>query len=157
MTRENVLGFDARTSDEKRDLVSLHHANQSAGERKLRELMRPELLNRFDDIITFDSLSRQEVIEILDLMIDDFNLRLANKGIAVILTPKAKRQLISDGYNPKFGARPLRRAVSEQLEDLIAERLLTKAVGRGDVLQVTAENGHLVVSKLHEKTDYVKK
>lgn len=157
MTRENILGFDARTSDEKRDLVSLHDANQSAGERKLRELMRPELLNRFDDIITFDSLSRQEVIEILDLMIDDFNLRLASKGIGVILTPKAKRQLISDGYNPKFGARPLRRAVSEQLEDLIAEKLLTKAVGRGDVLQVTAENGHLVVSKLHEKTDYVKK
>ncbi len=153
MTRENILGFDARTKDEKIDLASMHQANQSAGERKLRELMRPELLNRFDAIITFDSLSRQEVTEILDLMIEDFNRRLASKGVAVTLTPKAKRQLISTGYNPKLGARPLRRAVSEQLEDLVAEKLLAKVARRGDILQVTAENGRLVIHKLHEQPE----
>ena len=157
MTRENILGFDARTKNEKVDLASIHQANQSAGEQKLREIMRPELLNRFDAIITFDSLSRPEVTEILDLMIEDFNRRLASKGVAVTLTLKAKRHLIAAGYNPKFGARPLRRAVSEQLEDLVAEKLLAKSVSRGDILQITAENGQLVVGKLREQPSYAKK
>ncbi|QQS17228.1 ATP-dependent Clp protease ATP-binding subunit [Candidatus Saccharibacteria bacterium] len=157
MTRENILGFDARTKNEKGDLASIHQANQSAGEQKLREIMRPELLNRFDAIITFDSLSRPEVTEILDLMIEDFNRRLASKGVAVTLTLKAKRHLIAAGYNPKFGARPLRRAVSEQLEDLVAEKLLAKSVSRGDILQITAENGQLVVGKLREQPSYAKK
>ena len=150
MTRENTLGFSARTDDEKKDLVRIHRANQSAGERKLRELMRPELLNRFDGIITFDSLSRQDVTAILDLMIEDFNRRLASKGVAVVLSLSAKRQLISTGYNPTFGARPLRRAIAEQLEDLIAEKLLMREIGRGDVLRITAENDHLAVRKLDE-------
>ncbi len=151
MTRENTLGFRAKTADEKKDLAELHRTNRSASERKLRELMRPELLNRFDGIITFDSLSRQDVTAILDLMIEDFNHRLASKGVAVVLAPSAKRQLITTGYNPKFGARPLRRAVAEQLEDLIAEKLLAREISRGDILRITAEKGRLTTSKTREE------
>ncbi|MCL2280268.1 ATP-dependent Clp protease ATP-binding subunit [Candidatus Saccharibacteria bacterium] len=120
--------------------------------RPLRELMRPELLNRFDAIITFNALSHDEVSQILDLMIDDLNQRLASKGIGVVVGATARKFLIQQGYDPKFGARPLRRAVQNELENLIAEQIIGKKIGRGDVVRATAKNGKITLARHHEST-----
>ncbi|MCL2452001.1 ATP-dependent Clp protease ATP-binding subunit, partial [Candidatus Saccharibacteria bacterium] len=120
--------------------------------RPLRELMRPELLNRFDAIITFSSLTRHEVSQILDLMIDDLNQRLASKGVGVVVSASARKFLINRGYDPKFGARPLRRAVQDELENLIAEQMITKKIGRGDIVRATAKNGKVALVKQNETT-----
>ena len=150
MTRENKLGFGATTQHEKIDLENLHLENQAAGERKLREIMRPELLNRFDQIITFDSLSREEVTQILDLMIENLNRRLAAKGVAVSLSPSAKKYLISKGYDPKYGARPLRRTVQDELETAIAEQMIEKKIKRGDILRANYSGGKIFLTKTKE-------
>jgi ATP-dependent Clp protease ATP-binding subunit ClpC len=134
-------GLRERTSGEQTDTIAA---------KKLRELMRPELLNRFDSIITFDSLSRDEVSQILDLMLDDLNRRLASKGIGVTVGASARKFLIEKGYDPKFGARPLRRAVQNELESLIAEQLIAKRITRGDVVRATVKDNKLTVNKVHE-------
>ena len=124
--------------------------------RALHDLMRPELLNRFDQIITFNSLTRQEIYQILDLMIESLNQRLVSKGIAVVVSSSAKNLLIDRGYDPKFGARPLRREIENQLESLIAEKLITHEIVRGDVVRATARNGQLVIEKVRETATKVK-
>ncbi len=126
--------------------------NDNIATNKLREIMRPELLNRFDSIITFDSLSRNEVSQILDLMLDDLNQRLATKGVAVVVAASARKFLIEKGYDPKFGARPLRRAVQNELENLIAHQIIEKKITRGDIVRATAKNGKLAIVKIREKT-----
>lgn len=151
MTKENRLGFSVTTDDEKRALEKLHKENRAAGEKRLREIMRPELLNRFDQIITFDSLSRNEVSSILDLIIDDLNKRLASKGVGVTIGAGARRYLVDKGYNPAFGARPMRRLVQDELEDLIAEKLIRKEINRGDMLRAVIKNDQLEVIKVKEK------
>jgi ATP-dependent Clp protease ATP-binding subunit ClpC len=125
--------------------------NSSIILRKLREIMRPELLNRFDEIITFDSLTRQEISQILDLMLEELNQRLAVKGIGVVVSPSAKKLLIKKGFDPKFGARPLRRTLQNELESLIAEQLISRQISRGDVVKATAKKGDgLSLSKIKE-------
>jgi len=150
MARENVLGFTAVTADEKEDLAKLHRDNQIAGKKKLRELMRPELINRFDAIVTFDSLSRKEVSQILDLMLDDLNQRLASKGIGILVGNPARKLLIKKGYDPKFGARPLRRTVQNELENLIAHQIIEKKIKRGDIIRANAKNGQITLVKYKE-------
>jgi ATP-dependent Clp protease ATP-binding subunit ClpC len=151
MTKENRLGFNVTTDDEKRVLEKLHKENRAAGEKRLREIMRPELLNRFDQIITFDSLSRSEVSSILDLIIDDLNKRLASKGVGVTIGAGARRYLVDKGYNPAFGARPMRRLVQDELENQIAEKLIRKEINRGDILRAIIKNDQLEVIKVKEK------
>lgn len=151
MTKENRLGFSVTTDDEKRTLEKLHKENRAAGEKRLREIMRPELLNRFDQIITFDSLSRSEVSSILDLIIDDLNKRLASKGVGVTIGAGARRYLVDKGYNPAFGARPMRRLVQDELENQIAEKLIRKEINRGDILRAIIKNDQLEVIKVKEK------
>jgi ATP-dependent Clp protease ATP-binding subunit ClpC len=127
-------------------------SNNFPGTRSLRELMRPELLNRFDAIITFNSLSHDEVSQILDLMIDSLNQRLASKGIGVVIGASARKFLIAKGYDPKFGARPLRRAVQDELENLIAEQMIMKKISSGDVARATVKNGAVTLGKVRETT-----
>ena len=121
--------------------------------KSLRELMRPELLNRFDAIITFDSLTRDEISQILDLMIDDLNQRLAVKGVGVVVAASARKFLIKKGYDPKFGARPLKRVVQNELENLIAEQLITKQIGRGDTVRASLRDKKIVLEKMREKAN----
>ena len=116
----------------------------------LRDMMRPELLNRFDAILTFDALSRDEIGRILDLMVEDLNERLVGKGIGVVVTNSAKNYLLKRGYDKKFGARPLRRTIQNELEHLIAEQLLNGTIKRGDMVRATEKNSKITITKLRE-------
>lgn len=119
--------------------------------KSLRELMRPELLNRFDAIITFNALNRNEVSQILDLMLDDLNERLAAKGAGIVVAANARKYLIERGYDPKFGARPLRRTIQNELENLIAEQMIEKKIGRGDIVRAIVKNDTIKLEKVREK------
>lgn len=116
----------------------------------LREIMRPELLNRFDAIITFDNLSHAEISQIFDLMLDNLNQRLATKGVGVTVNSAVKKWLISRSYDENLGARPLRRIIQNELENLIAEQLITKEISRGDIVRAELKNNKIILKKMHE-------
>ena len=93
-------------------------------EERLKEVFRPEFLNRVDEIVVFNSLTNEELIEIVDLMLNDTSIALSNKDITLELTKKAKNFILEKGTNLKFGARPLRRAIQKYIEDEISEQIL---------------------------------
>ena len=142
------MGFAALSVDEKEDLAHEHAKNEAAANESLRDLMRPELINRFDSIVAFHGLTRANVGQIFDKMIDDLNNRLATKGLAVKVEPSAKKLLIEHGFNPQFGARPLRRTIQNELEHAIAEGMLRGQFRKGNVVRAVTKNGKIVLSNL---------
>jgi ATP-dependent Clp protease ATP-binding subunit ClpC len=113
-----------------------------------RKTFRPEFLNRLDDVIVFRSLTKPDLIEILDLEINKVMARLMkNRNIALQLDEKAKDFLVSKGYDPQYGARPMRRAVERFLEDPIAEELLKGNLHDGEPITVSAENDRLTFNQ----------
>ncbi|EEI25079.1 hypothetical protein HMPREF0519_0795, partial [Lentilactobacillus hilgardii DSM 20176 = ATCC 8290] len=88
---------------------------------KLTNYFKPELLNRFDDIVEFNPLTKENLQKIVGLMIDEVNGMLAQQGLFINVTDKAKAKLVDLGYNPAMGARPLRRVIQEQIEDKVAD------------------------------------
>ena len=115
-------------------------------EHQLRETYRPEFLNRFDDVIVFSPLSQDDVAAIAYLLVGKIVERLKAKGIALSVTDAAIHELAVAGFDPKFGARPLRRVVQERLENAMAEKILGQEVGRRDSLVYDA-GGVLTVNK----------
>lgn len=99
---------------------------------ELKQYFRPEFLNRLDEIIVFRQLNRDEVKEIADILLKEVFGRLTEKGITLEVTPKFKERLVEEGYNPAYGARPLRRAIMRLLEDVLAEEILSGRVKEGD-------------------------
>jgi ATP-dependent Clp protease ATP-binding subunit ClpC len=102
---------------------------------ELKKNFRPEFLNRVDEVIVFPQLSRSELMQIVDLFVKRLQLRLDDRELKLILTTSAKERLIEIGYEPAFGARPLRRVVQREIEDAISERILTGDIQRSqDIL-----------------------
>ncbi|MBR2725391.1 ATP-dependent Clp protease ATP-binding subunit [Candidatus Saccharibacteria bacterium] len=101
---------------------------------------KPEFLNRFDEICLFKPLSKDDLSSILDLMIASTNKTLEPQKISVHLSPEAKQTLIDKGYDPKMGARPMRRIVQKTVENAVATAILSGAVGSGSTLEITPEN-----------------
>src|SRR2546421_1333561 len=108
-----------------------------------KRLFRPEFLNRLDDIIVFRSLTKPDLIRILDLEINKVMERLKPRKLKMVLDEKAKDYLVEKGYDPTFGARPMRRAVERFLEDQLAEEILKGNLHDGEPVQVTLEEGKL--------------
>jgi len=112
--------------------------------------MRPELINRFDGIITFRALTRVEVGKIFDLLINELRQRLVRKGLALKIKPSAKKFLIDKGYGVKYGARPLRRVIEDEVEHAIAEQVLDGAYTKGDILEVGIKKGAIAIERRSE-------
>ena len=146
MYREAELGFSVKTKHDKQELATEHAANEAAAMKALRKLMRPELVNRFDSIITFQALSKDDVEHIFDNMIEDLKKRLAAKSIGLQLTPATKRHLIEKGYDTKNGARPLRRTIEDELETLLADKILGGELDKGDIAKVDCQKKKLVLT-----------
>ena len=106
----------------------------------LKKHFRPEFLNRVDDVIVFHELSREEVTQIVDLMVRRLTDQLAAQGIGLQLTPEAKTLLAEEGYDPTMGARPLRRAIQHLVEDPLAEQLLQREFRAGHIIVVDTED-----------------
>src|SRR6185503_16663119 len=123
-------------------------ANKAVIEKALKRTFSPEFLNRIDDIVIFNSLSKENIFSIIDILMKGVMKRLANLGFNLILTEDAKGFLADKGYDVQFGARPLHRAIQKFLEDPLAEEILNMNVKAGDVLEadLDKENGKLKFS-----------
>ena len=111
---------------------------------EVKKLFRPEFLNRIDEIIVFKSLTEEEIVEIVDLMIADLRERLIEQNMSINLTPEASRFVAKEGTDLSFGARPLRRAIQRLIEDPLSEQLLEGRWSSGSVIDVDVEDDKLV-------------
>jgi len=150
MAKESSLGFHVSSKSDKNHLDMVHEENATAAEEALSRMMRPELINRFDAVVTFRALTRKEVGRIFDNLIEELSHRLVRKGIHLAVKPSAKRLLIEKGYSEKFGARPLRRAIQDDLEHQIADGILSGEYEKGSVLEIGAKKGIITVDVEHE-------
>jgi ATP-dependent Clp protease ATP-binding subunit ClpB len=114
---------------------------------QMRDHFRPEFLNRIDEIVVFEALSREQIGEIVDLQLERLRDRLAERGITLELTESAKEALAEAGWDPAYGARPLKRAIQRLVENPLALRLLEGDFADGDTVKVDAEGGELVFRK----------
>lgn len=150
MYRESEMGFAMKGPKDAKALEAEHAANEAAAMKALRKMMRPELVNRFDAIVTFNALSRKNVEAIFGNMIGDLKKRLATKSIGLEITSAAQKQLIEDGYDAKNGARPLRRTIEDNVETLLADNILSGKIDKGDIAKVDYRKGEYVLTKTHE-------
>ena len=150
MYRESELGFTAKTKKDAKALEAEHAANEAASMKALRKLMRPELINRFDSIITFRALSEKDVSRIFNNMIEDLKKRLAQKSIGLQLTEATEKHLIEKGYDVKNGARPLRRTIEDELESLLADHILDGSLNKGDIAKIDCKGDELTLKIVKE-------
>ena len=119
----------------------------------LRATFRPEFLNRIDDIVMFSPLGKEQIERIIDLQMDSFMKRVAEKNVTLTLTPAAKALLFREGYDPAYGARPMKRAIQRLIQDPLAMKLLDGEVGPGDTIVADADSktGEMKFKREHAK------
>jgi len=139
MKRQGVMGFGAGQRDESKYDVMREKILEEA-----KRVLKPEFINRLDDMIVFHPLAKPELFKIVDLEISKVVDRIKAKEIAIELEESAKTFLSEKGYDPDYGARPMRRAVERYLEDPMAEELLRGTIKSGDTVKVSAADGKLV-------------
>jgi ATP-dependent Clp protease ATP-binding subunit ClpC len=132
VTKSGTLGFLGSMEGD-------GQANQEKIQKALKGTFRPEFLNRIDEIIVFSSLSKEDMQEIVALQLADIQTRLAEHGLKVELTDEATIWLANKGYDPAFGARPLKRALQKYVESPLSIRLLSGEFDRGDTVLVDIE------------------
>jgi ATP-dependent Clp protease ATP-binding subunit ClpC len=131
------LGF-AKGNDEK----SNYERMKTKVNDELKKHFRPEFLNRIDDIVVFHQLTEEQIITMVDLMITRVEAALANKDMAIELTPAAKSLLARRGFDPVLGARPLRRTIQREIEDQLSEKILFGEIEGGQIVVVDVEGGN---------------
>jgi ATP-dependent Clp protease ATP-binding subunit ClpC len=150
MYRESELGFTVKTKKDAKALEAEHAANEASAMKALRKLMRPELINRFDAIVTFNALTEKDVSRIFDNLIARLKKRLAAQSISIEIEEDAKKYLIDKGYDPKNGARPLRREIEDELESLVADNILAGKLVKGDIAKISLKDKELTLTKAKE-------
>jgi ATP-dependent Clp protease ATP-binding subunit ClpB len=129
-----------------RNTVLIMTSNIRSAE-QMREHFRPEFLNRIDEIVVFQALTREQLGAIVDMQLERLRLRLADRGMTIELTDAAKEAIGDAGWDPAYGARPLKRAIQRLVENPLALRLLDGEFADGDAIRVDAQNGDLVFAK----------
>lgn len=148
---QSKLGFSS-AQDEKKDK---YDKLKDTVMEEMKKAFRPEFLNRIDDIIVFAHLSKEEIRQIVDLMLKDLFKRLAERELSIEVTDEVKDFLATDGYSEAYGARPLRRLIQRRIEDTLAEEILTNKYSAGDVIILKMEDGKIAFdkSKVSKKKD----
>ena len=146
ITNEGRVGFGTL------DGVMPYEEIKAGAMNELKKLLSPELINRIDDVIVFDALSKIEVSKILDIQLAELGDRLTERGLTISLKPKAKEYLIENGYNPAMGARPMKRLLRKEIEDPLSMELLSNAGKDYNTVSIECNNGKIKV-KL-EKLEY---
>ena len=113
----------------------------------LKASFRPEFLNRLDEIVFYKPLQKENIGKIVDLMLEDLKYRLSGKNLSLEVSEAAKDYIIEKGYDPNYGARPLKRLIQSEVETLIAKEIIKKDIPAGSVLKVDAVDGKLTVSE----------
>lgn len=143
LQKEAHLGFAADDREDFDNLDELHKKNQEDVKSELKKLMRPELLNRIDKVIVFRALTKADTIKIVDLQLQELKNRIVRKGITIEASKAAKDYLVEKGYDAKNGARPLRRLIQEEIENYLADKLISEDLPKGSVVKVGIKKGEL--------------
>ncbi len=149
IANQSKLGFTT-ADDEKKDK---YEKLKDTVNEEMKKAFRPEFINRIDDIIVFAHLSKEEIREIVDLMMKDLFKRLDERGLKMEVTNEVKDFMATDGYNEAYGARPLRRLIQRKVEDTLAEEILTGKYHEGDTIVLDMKDGKMFFSKKGEKVE----
>lgn len=152
ITNTSKLGFTTSEDESK----SKYEKLKDTVSEEMKKAFRPEFLNRIDETIVFAHLSKEEIRQIVDLMLKDLFKRLAEKGLNIDVTDEVKDHLAENGYSEAYGARPLRRLIQRKMEDSLAEEILSGKYGSGDTIKVTLTDGKISFEKA-SKTRRTKK
>jgi len=133
--RESALGFITQ-KDAEQQRKNAYERTKEKVMTEVQKIFRPEFINRIDDIIVFHELSEDQLSQIVGLMIKDLQKRLEERNLDISISDTAKNWLVKVGYDPDYGARPLRRAIERHLENPLANRLLKGDFKDGDTIQV---------------------
>jgi len=136
--KQSVMGFGKQSDDADQELLRGRILDEA------RKAFRPEFINRLDDVIVFRTLGKPELVQILELEVVKVLDRIRRKGVNIVLDEKAKDFLIEKGYDPQYGARPMRRSVERYLEDPLAEEILKGTLASAGVIEVTADKEKLI-------------
>jgi len=139
--RQSTLGFSPITDESSYEKMREKILDES------KKTFRPEFLNRLDDVIVFRSFTKPDLIQILDLEVNKVLERLRHKNLKLELDAKAKDFLVEKGYDPQYGARPMRRSVERFLEDPLAEEILKGSLHEGEAILVTMGTDRLVFNQ----------
>ena len=139
--KQAVMGFGKQSEDADQELLRGRILDEA------RKAFRPEFINRLDDVIVFRTLGKPELVQILELEVVKVLDRIRRKGVNIALDEKAKDFLIEKGYDPQYGARPMRRSVERYLEDPLAEEILKGTLASAGVIEVTADKEKLVFTQ----------
>ena len=143
---------DGRLTDNKGRTVNFKNTiiimTSNCSEEQLHQLMRPEFINRIDEIITFKALTEQEILHIVELQIQGITNMLANDGITINLTPNALQFIARQGFDPQYGARPVKRAIQHYLLNDLSKQMLAGTVSRDSRIEVDENEGRLTFSNL---------
>jgi ATP-dependent Clp protease ATP-binding subunit ClpC len=150
LQKEARLGFNADDDSDYQNLDELHAKNQEDVRGELTKLMRPELLNRIDKVIVFRALTKPDALAIVDLQLDELRSRLVRKGISISASKAAKEYLVEKGYDAKNGARPIRRLIQEDIENYLADKLISEELPKGSVVKIGVKKKSLDFTVLHE-------
>jgi len=148
LMKSRSLGFTAVDGAD----VDLEKMKSSIME-AVRKTFRPEFINRVDDIIIFKPLGKEELLKILDIMLDEVSKRLEEQGITIDVPAETRQKLLIKGYDPKFGARPLRRTLQKTIEDPLADLLLEGKVERNSVIRVNVEGDKFSFKTVKKRKD----
>lgn len=135
------IGFDDGAADDEQ-----YEETKNNVEKALKEHFRPEFLNRIDEIVIFDILGKEAVRKIVDIQIEQVRLRLAAKGIKLKITNPVLTYLAKEGYDPHYGARPLKRLIQTKILNPVAQLIITKGIGEGDSIDVSVKGDELSFS-----------
>ena len=141
--RETSLGFGVKR-DEKISEDDSYQKMRKKVVGELERMFRPEFRNRLDSTIIFRALSREEITQIVDLLLNQVQERLKEQELSIIVAEAVKRLIAEEGYDPDFGARPLRRVIQAKIEDALSEGILAGDFALGDTVQVDVEDGKIV-------------
>ncbi|MBI2171779.1 MAG: ATP-dependent Clp protease ATP-binding subunit [Chloroflexi bacterium] len=143
--KEQFMGFSTTSRDEAKSAEQAYESMKSKVLDEVKRFFRPEFLNRIDGSLVFHALSKEHIMQIVDLMVSEVGKQLLGKGVTLEMTQAAKDFLAEKGFDPNFGARPLRRQIQEHVEDCLSEELLGGKFGPGDTVVIDVEEGKTVV------------
>ena len=143
--RETSLGFAAKTSDAQTDDSAYERMKDKVMD-EVKRFFRPEFLNRIDSTVVFHQLTRDEILEIVDLMMNQVRTELGEKEITMEITEAAKVHLGENGFDPVLGARPLRRLIQDEIEDSLSDEVLSRRLVAGDVAMIDFEDDAIKIT-----------
>ncbi len=147
--RETSLGFGIKKEDDRTE-ESIYQQMRKKVLTEMERLFRPEFRNRLDGVVIFRSLSRAEITDIVDLLLKDVQKRLQEQNLVLEVSDDVKKLIAEEGYDPDFGARPLRRVIQGRIEDALSEGILAGDFNLGDTVRAELEGDKVVFKKIKE-------